>query len=108
MVNTTMMDRVLEVDVPDMVAWCSLALSMPGCRQRSRRWAFFTRPIRSRCVSARWAGTWLPRAGGPRCLKYGTTKDYVLGLQVVLPSEPTKAGSGCNLSAPSSSCLRGG
>jgi len=23
-------------------------------------------------------------AGGPRCLKYGTTKDYVLGLQVVL------------------------
>ena len=24
-------------------------------------------------------------AGGPRCLKYGSTKDYVLGLEVVLP-----------------------
>ncbi len=25
-------------------------------------------------------------AGGPRCLKYGVTKDYVLGLTVVLPT----------------------
>jgi glycolate oxidase len=25
-------------------------------------------------------------AGGPRCLKYGVTRDYVLGLQAVLPS----------------------
>jgi len=25
-------------------------------------------------------------AGGPSCVKYGTTKDYVLGLEVVLPS----------------------
>jgi glycolate oxidase len=29
-------------------------------------------------------GTIATNAGGPRCLKYGTTRDYVLGLQVVL------------------------
>ena len=25
-------------------------------------------------------------AGGPACVKYGTTRDYILGLEAVLPS----------------------
>ncbi len=29
-------------------------------------------------------GTVATNAGGPRCLKYGVTRDYVLGLQAVL------------------------
>ena len=24
-------------------------------------------------------------AGGPRCVKYGVTKDYILGLEIVTP-----------------------
>ena len=33
-------------------------------------------------------------AGGPRCLKYGVTSDYVLGLEVVLPDGTiTRVGS---------------
>ena len=31
-------------------------------------------------------GNIITNAGGPRCLKYGVTRDYVLGLEVVLPT----------------------
>lgn len=36
-------------------------------------------------------------AGGPRCLKYGVTADYVLGMQVVLPSGEVIRFGSCNV-----------
>ena len=42
-------------------------------------------------------GNLATNAGGPRCLKYGVTKNYVLGLEVVLASgEVLKVGGRCH------------
>ena len=44
------------------------------------------RPIPRRCGSRSIGGNVAECAGGPRAFKYGTTKQYVLGLEAVLPT----------------------
>ena len=43
-----------------------------------------TRRIPLRCKECSIGGNIATNAGGPRCLKYGVTRSYVLGLEVVL------------------------
>ena len=49
---------------------------------------------RSNCTIG---GNIATNAGGPRCLKYGVTRDYVIGLEVVLPDGSiARLGSSCH------------
>jgi glycolate oxidase len=60
------------------------AWSREICNRRLERRDFFIRPTRRRWAFSTLGGNIAANAGGPRCLKYGVTRHYVLGLEVVL------------------------
>ena len=60
------------------------AWSRPTCRPRWKRHGLFYPPDPSSIRHSTIGGNIACNAGGPRCLKYGVTGDYVLGLTVVL------------------------
>ncbi len=79
------MNRILELRPED-----GLAVVQPGVitgdLQRAARalgWDYPPDPASLKECSL--GGNIATNAGGPRCLKYGVTRNYVLGLQVVLP-----------------------
>ena len=53
---------------------------------RWRKWDSSILRIPRLCDSPSSAGNVAECAGGPRAFKYGTTKQYVLGLEAVLPT----------------------
>ena len=83
-VNTTMMNRIIELDVPNMVAVVQPGVVNANLQAEVEKLGLFYPPDPQSLRQSTIGGNVATTAGGPRCLKYGTTKDYVLGLQVVL------------------------
>jgi glycolate oxidase len=83
--NLARMNRILEISRPD-----TLAVVQPGVVTRDlqvavERLGLFYPPDPASIYQCTIGGNVSTNAGGPRCLKYGVTGDYVLGLEVVLP-----------------------
>ncbi len=79
------MNRILEIDPVDMVAVVEPGvLTAELQREVEKRGLFYPPDPASHKVST-IGGNIAENAGGPRCLKYGVTRNYVLGLEVVLP-----------------------
>jgi glycolate oxidase len=55
-------------------------------RDEAKKHGLFYPPDPASLDSSSIGGNIATNAGGPRCLKYGVTKNYVLGLEVVLPN----------------------
>ncbi|MEO0453326.1 MAG: FAD-linked oxidase C-terminal domain-containing protein [Verrucomicrobiota bacterium] len=78
------MNRILKISAPD-----SLAIVQPGVntghlqRQVEKRGLYYP-PDPASLKESSIGGNIATNAGGPRCLKYGVTRQYVLGLEVVL------------------------
>ena len=78
------LNRIREINPADFVV-----VTQPGVRTQrlqdavERRGLFYPPDPASRSDCS-IGGNIATNAGGPRCLKYGTTRDYVLGLEVVL------------------------
>jgi glycolate oxidase len=83
-VNTTMMNLILELDAPNMVAVVQPGVINGQLQAEVEKLGLFYPPDPQSLRQCTIGGNIATTAGGPRCLKYGTTKDYVLGLQVVL------------------------
>jgi glycolate oxidase len=80
------MNKILEIHVPDR-----LAVVQPGVVHADFQYAlgkhgFFFPPDPASCQVCTLGGNAATNAGGLRGAKYGTTRDYVLGLEVVLAS----------------------
>jgi glycolate oxidase len=78
------MNRIKEINAGDFVA-----ITQPGVITATLQTAvekqnrYYPPDPASRAESS-IGGNIITNAGGPRCLKYGVTRDYVLGLEVVL------------------------
>jgi glycolate oxidase len=83
-ISTTRMNRVLEVDAANMVAVVQSGVVTAQLQAEVEKVGLFYPPDPQSLRQCTIGGNVATGAGGPRCLKYGTTKDYVLGLQVVL------------------------
>jgi glycolate oxidase len=91
------MNRILEVTPED-----GLAVVQPGVitgdlqdAARERGWYYPPDPASLRECSI--GGNIATNAGGPRCLKYGVTRSYVMGLEVVLANgDVLRTGSRCH------------
>ncbi len=81
---TTMMNRLLELDTLNMVAVVQPGIVTANLQAEVERAGLFYPPDPQSLRQCTIGGNVATTAGGPRCLKYGTTRDYVLGLQVVL------------------------
>lgn len=80
------MNRILELDRRNLLAVVEPGVITADLQRAAEAEGLFYPPDpASRSVST-IGGNIANNAGGPRCFKYGVTRDYVLGLEVVLPT----------------------
>ena len=78
------MNRVLELDTRDFVAVVQPGVITGDLQAAARARGLFYPPDPASLKNSTLGGNIATNAGGPRCLKYGVTRQYVLGLEVVL------------------------
>jgi glycolate oxidase len=82
--NMAMMNRLLEISAGDMCAVVQPGVVTGVLQAEVEAHGLFYPPDPASLNQCTIGGNIGTGAGGPRGLKYGTTKDYVLGLEVVL------------------------
>jgi glycolate oxidase len=83
--SLTRMNRILEVDEENMVAAVQAGVVTADLQAEVEKLGLFYPPDPSSNRQSTIGGNIACDAGGPHCLKYGVTGDYVMGLTVVLP-----------------------
>ncbi|KYD32751.1 hypothetical protein B4110_3581 [Parageobacillus toebii] len=84
-IDVSLWNDVLEIDKDDMIAIVSPGVITADIDRAAKKVGLMYPPDPSSSNVSTIAGNLAENSGGPRCLKYGVTKDYVLGLQVVTP-----------------------
>jgi glycolate oxidase len=80
----TKMDSILEVDTKNRYAVVQPGVANADLQKALALEGFFYPPDPASLSVSTIGGNVAQNAGGPRCLKYGVTNDYILGLEVVL------------------------
>lgn len=78
------MNRILEVNPADGVAVVQPGVITVELQREARKLGWYYPPDPASLKECSLGGNIATNAGGPRCLKYGVTRQYVLGLEVVL------------------------
>jgi glycolate oxidase len=78
------MNRILEIDTLNAAVRCQAGVVTSDLQAEVEKQGLFYPPDPSSHRHSTIGGNVACNAGGPRCLKYGVTGDYVLGLTVVL------------------------
>jgi glycolate oxidase len=78
------MNRIREIDRANMTAAAEAGVVTADLQTAVEKHGLFYPPDPSSVRQSTLGGNVACNAGGPRCLKYGITGDYVLGLTVVL------------------------
>ena len=82
--STERMKRILEINPADFVAVVQPAVNTAEFQAAVEKLGCFYPPDPASRKDNSLGGNIATNAGGPRCLKYGVTRDYVLGLEIVL------------------------
>jgi glycolate oxidase len=82
--STIRMNRILEISRADGVAVAQPGVVTARLAAAAARKKLFYPPDPASLQESTIGGNIATNAGGPRCLKYGVTRTYVLGLEVVL------------------------
>jgi glycolate oxidase len=80
------MNRIKEIAIADGVAVVEPGVITGDLQREARDRRLFYPPDPASLKNSSIGGNIATNAGGPRCLKYGVTRHYVLGLEVVLAS----------------------
>src|SRR5690606_24130302 len=84
-IDLSVMNDVLEIDAEDLVAIVSPGVLTADIHKAAEAVGLMYPPDPSSSHVSTIGGNLAENSGGPRGLKYGTTKDYVLGLEVITP-----------------------
>ncbi|MCA8925364.1 MAG: FAD-binding protein [Planctomycetes bacterium] len=84
--STRRMNEILELDEANLVAVVQPGIVTQTFQETVEAKGLFYPPDPASRGSCVIGGNLAECAGGPRCVKYGVTRDYVLGLEVVLAS----------------------
>ncbi len=91
------MNRILEINTADGVAVVEPGVITGELQAQVRKLGWFYPPDPASLKECSLGGNVATNAGGPRCLKYGVTRHYVLGLEAVLADGSiVKAGGRCH------------
>ncbi len=82
--SLTRMNKIIEIDRDNMTATAQAGVITALLQAEVEKLNLFYPPDPSSVRQSTLGGNVACNAGGPRCLKYGITGDYVLGLTVVL------------------------
>ncbi|WP_027362354.1 FAD-binding oxidoreductase [Desulfospira joergensenii] len=80
------MDKILEINTRDRYAVVQPGVINADLQKALAPSGFFYPPDPGSMTISTIGGNIAQNAGGPRCLKYGVTVDYILGLEIVLAS----------------------
>ena len=92
-VDLSAMNSILTIDTQSLTATVQPGVLTGDLRAAARAVGLFYPPDPASLATSTIGGNAATNAGGPACVKYGTTRDYVLGLRAVLPTgEVIRAG----------------
>ena len=80
------MNRIKEISFADAIAVVEPGVITADLQAKAREQRLFYPPDPASMKDCTIGGNVATNAGGPRCLKYGVTRNYVIGLEVVLAS----------------------
>ncbi len=83
---TTKMNNILKIDKENLSATVEPGVVLQDLTMRLAKDGLFFPPDPQSFLGATMGGIVAENAGGPACVKYGVTKQYILGLEVVLPT----------------------
>ncbi len=78
--------RILEIDKANMVAVLEPGVITGTLQEEAMKHGLLYPPDPASLESCSIGGNIAEGAGGPSAVKYGTTKDYIRGLEIVLPT----------------------
>ena len=82
----TRMNRIITIDTDNLIAIVEPGVVTGRLQNEVEKLGLFYPPDPASKDFSTLGGNVAECAGGPRCVKYGVTRDYVLGLTVVTPS----------------------
>jgi glycolate oxidase len=80
------LNRILEIDADNMLAVVQPGVITGEFQKKVAEFELFYPPDPASLAFSTLGGNVAMCAGGPRAVKYGVTRDYVLGLEAVLPT----------------------
>ncbi|HKJ05505.1 MAG TPA: FAD-linked oxidase C-terminal domain-containing protein [Geopsychrobacteraceae bacterium] len=80
------MDKIIEIDEDNLVATVEPGVVTEVFQKAVEKVGLFYPPDPASLKFSTLGGNVAECAGGPRCVKYGVTKDFIIGLQVVTPT----------------------
>lgn len=83
--STLRMSNILEINEKDMIARVQPGVINLHLHEAVEEKGLYYPPDPASYETSSIGGNIAEDAGGPHCYKYGTTRDYVLGMNVVLP-----------------------
>lgn len=84
--SLTKMNQIIKIEPENLTAVVEPGVVTGNFQQEVERLGLFYPPDPASLKFSTIGGNVAVCAGGPRCVKYGVTKNYVLGLEVVLPT----------------------
>ncbi len=82
---TERMDRILEIDEENLIATVEPGVVTEQFQKAVEKVGLFYPPDPASLKFSTLGGNVAECAGGPRCVKYGVTKDFIIGLEIVTP-----------------------
>jgi len=83
---TSRMKRILEIDPENMISVVEPGVITGELQQRLKKYNLMYPPDPASLKFCSLGGNAAECAGGPSAVKYGVTRDYIIGLDVVLPT----------------------
>ncbi len=83
---TTRLNRILRIDTENLIAEVEPGVVTEQFQLAVEKLGLFYPPDPASLKFSTLGGNVAENAGGPRCVKYGVTRDFVMGLEVVLPT----------------------
>ncbi|MDO8945240.1 MAG: FAD-linked oxidase C-terminal domain-containing protein, partial [Desulfobacterales bacterium] len=80
------MNRIIAIEPRNMIAVVEPGITTLDLKNAVREHGLFYPPDPASNDTCSVGGNAATNAGGPACVKYGTTRDYILGLEAVLPN----------------------
>lgn len=85
-VVTNRLNRIIEIDADNMIAIVEPGVITGDFQKAAAKSGLLYPPDPASLPFSTMGGNIAMCAGGPRAVKYGVTRDYILGLEVVLPT----------------------
>lgn len=80
------MDKIIEIDTENMIAIVEPGVITGNLQEKALSQGLLYPPDPASLETCSIGGNVAESAGGPRAVKYGTTKDYILGIEYVTPT----------------------